>query len=141
MSGLASTMLSGVVSSQFVRDFGDYSYDFPLVNPDGSGTWQTPLFGIIGFIFAILGFGTSAYNSKKPEDEKKIMMSNIYFYLGLLAVSIGIIFLFVSGDYLIQYNQQWYEWYDSLPSDGKSSYQQMKMTQELVSAVTSLRKD
>lgn len=137
MSVIASSMIDGLVSTQFVKDYGNYSFDFPLVNPDGSATWQTSILGIVGFIFVTLGISSSAVNSHKPKDEKKKVVTNLYFYLGLLSIAFGVVFLFSSGDNYIKYNQQWYEWYDELPNSGKNSYQQMKMMQGVISGLTS----
>jgi hypothetical protein len=60
-------------------------------------------------------------------------MSNIYFFIGLTMISISVAMILTGMVNYISYWGEWGEWYDSLPRDGKSSYNQMKIMQSVMS--------
>lgn len=133
-----SNMLNTFVKTDFVTQYGDYSFDYPLVNPDGTGHWSVYLFTIISVVASLSGIVVSATYQKPSEENKWI--DNLYFYLGLGAIAIGTTFFLSGIGKYFTYSSQWYKWYNSLPSAGKRSYQQMKMMQGLISGIFSKKK-
>lgn len=136
-----ASFVTGIVSSNFVKDYGDYSLDFPLVNPDGGSHWSIPLYIITGMIGLIGGGVLSFSNYKKPEEKNKIFQTRILFFLGLFLVTIGVVLGLTGGVKYLSYLGQWNDWYGSLPNEGKSSYQQMKMVSGVMNELTRMRND
>jgi hypothetical protein len=130
MAGLASAFLS----ANFIDEYGEYADDFSLVQSDGTAHWSIPLLGIVSFFGLVFSVITTLKYNKEKNDKKKLL-SKIYFYLGLLGIIIAIIILLNSGVNYIYYLGEWAKWYDSLPSDGRRAYEQMRMVQTALDMV------
>lgn len=122
---------NGFIKNEFINDYGDYADDFSLVSSDGSMHWSIIIFFILFFIFIASAIGLNNKEKKeKNKNKKKLFKYASYGLFGISAITILLVII-----KFISYNLQWMKWYKSLPSNGKSDYNKMKLIKGLTNNI------
>lgn len=114
------------LKNEFIEEYGDYSEDYPLVNPIGDATnfnWYY-LFTVVSFIGMIISF-VVANGKKKDKNNKtvenkinptlKTFLNIIGFSLLIIMIVTGVLGSIQYFNYIKEYNQ----WYMELPNNAK----------------------
>jgi hypothetical protein len=109
--------------NSFALRYGKYAEDFEYVGTSGSPNFKTTIPVIIAFLCIVVAilFLSKANNSpNEPEKELTVLQKamRVFGFLLLFAALGG--FGFYGYLYFVKYLPEYYEWFDSLPSEAKT---------------------